>query len=190
MFSNMEDAYGGGKILDPSDLPFHLCSVQLFFMFFLKVVIKNESTKEKLLGFMAPIMLVGAFLAIMIPTVGVKFNKPQVYEYFIYHAMLIFFALYILIEKMVKYDWKSFLRNLGFLGIMAMCSFYINSILSKTNEKVNFMYLSRPPMENLPLLNLNHGWAVYVMILGILGVSFMFIYHLIMIIIQKKVQKM
>ena len=71
-----------------------------------------------------------------------------------------------------------------------MCSFYINSILSKTNEKVNFMYLSRPPMENLPLLNLNHGWGVYIMILGILGVSFMFIYHLIMIIIQKKVQKM
>lgn len=189
IFSNMKDAYGGGKVLDPGDLPFHLCSVQLFFMFFLKVVVKNESTKEKLLCFMAPIMLVGGLMALLIPTVGVKFTKPQVYEFFIYHSMIIFFSLYILTERLVKYDFKAFFRNLGFLGVMALCSLWVNSVLSKTNEKVNFMYLSRPPMENLPILNLDNGWGVYVLTLGIIATTFLFIFHVIMIIIQKKSKK-
>lgn len=186
IFSNMDDAYGGGKILDPGDLPFHLCSVQIFFIFFLKYVIKNEQTKEKLINFMAPIMLVGGFVALMVPTVGVRFNKPQVYEFFIFHSMIIFFAIYILISKLTTYSWKTFFRNLGFLGILAVCSLWINSILSGSNEKVNFMYLSRPPMENLPILNLNHGWYVYVATLASIAIIFMLIFHIIMMLIQKK----
>lgn len=189
IFSNIEDAYGGGKILDPGDLPFHLCSIQIFFIFFLKFVIKNETTKEKLLNFMVPIMLVGGFVALMVPTVGVRFNKPQVYEFFIYHSMIMFFAIYILINRITKYNWNTFFRNLGFLGIMAVCSLWVNSILSVTNKKVNFMYLARPPMENLPLLNLNHGWYVYILILGSLATAFMLIFHIIMFSIQKKYEK-
>lgn len=183
--SNMIDAYGGGKILDPGDLPFHLCSIQIFFIYFLKFVIKNEQTKEKLLNFMAPVMLVGGLVALMVPTVGVKFNKAQVYEFFIYHAMIIFFALYILINNLTTYSWKTFFRNLGFLGILAVCSLWINSILSGSNEQVNFMYLSRPPMENLPLLNLNNGWYAYVATLASIAIIFMFLFHLVMILLQK-----
>ena len=186
ILSNMIDAYGGGKILNPGDLPFHLCSIQIFFIYFLKFVIKNEQTKDKLLNFMAPVMLVGGFVALMVPTVGVKFNKAQVYEFFIYHAMIMFFALYILINKITSYSWKTFFRNLGFLGILAVFSLWINSILSGSYEKVNFMYLSRPPMENLPLLNLNNGWYAYVITLASFAIIFMLIFHIIMILIQKK----
>ena len=46
---NMEPAPDGrtGKILDPGDLPFHLCSLQIFLMFALKFFVKKEDTKEK-----------------------------------------------------------------------------------------------------------------------------------------------
>ena len=186
ILSNMIDAYGGGKILNPGDLPFHLCSIQIFFIYFLKFVIKNEQTKDKLLNFMAPVMLVGGFVALMVPTVGVEFKKAQVYEFFIYHAMIMFFALYILINKITTYSWKTFFRNLGFLGILAVFSLWINSILSGSYEKVNFMYLSRPPKENLPLLNLNNGWYAYVITLASFAIIFMLIFHIIMILIQKK----
>ena len=42
----MDDEYGGGKILDSGDLPFHLCSVQIFFIFFIyRTCLKSEIQK-------------------------------------------------------------------------------------------------------------------------------------------------
>jgi len=60
-------------------------------------------------------------------------------------------------EKIVTYTWKLFVRNLSYLGILVLIATWINSILSVTNPEVNFFYLCRPPMDNLPILNLNHG---------------------------------
>ena len=42
----------------------------------------------------------------------------------------------------------------------------------------NFMFLTRPPMENLPILNLDHGWYVYVLSLAALAVVLMTLVHL------------
>lgn len=189
IFSNLIQTEAGGTVLDPADLPFHLCSIQIFFIFALKFVIKTEESKQKLLGFMAPTMLVGGAIALFIPTVGVRFNKPQVYQYFIFHANIITFAIYVLKERLVNYTWKSFFRNISYLGMVALIATWINSLLSVTNPKVNFFYLCRPPMDNLPILNLNNGWFAYFFTIVGIALTFMFIFHLIVISIYKRNSK-
>ena len=178
-FSNMEEGYQGGMHLDPGDLPFHLCSIQIFLIFALKFLIKNAETKEKLLGFMSPSMLLGGVMAMFIPTVGTSFDKLQVYQYFLFHAAIVFFALYIIRERLARFTWKCWVRNLGYMAILAMFAMWINSILSIGFEQANFMYLCRPPMENLPLLNLNNGWYVYVLTLATIAVSLLTLFHAI-----------
>ena len=188
---NMMDAPDGrtGKILDPGDLPFHLCSIQIFLMFILKFFIKTESGKQKMLAFMCPTMIIGAVIALFIPTIGVEFTVVQVYQYFIYHAFLIFFASYILKEKLVDWQWSDYPRNLAFLGGFALLCMWINSALSGVLPRVNFMYLVRPPMENLPILNLNNGWAVYFITLIILAVVLIGLFHLIVMLVKNKKSK-
>ena len=186
IFSNLIQTEAGGTVLDPADLPFHLCSIQIFFIFALKFIIKTEESKQKLLGFIAPTMLVGGAIALFIPTVGVRFNKLQVYQYFIFHANIITFAIYVLKERLVNYTWKSFFRNISYLGMLALIATWINSLLSVTNPKVNFFYLCRPPMENLPILNLNNGWFAYFITLVLIALIFMFLFHYIMIKLNKK----
>ena len=185
-FSNMEEGYQGGMHLDPGDLPFHLCSIQIFLIFALKFLVKKEETQQKLLGFMSPSMLLGGVMAMFIPTVGTSFGKLQVYQYFLFHAALVFFALYIIRERLARFTWKCWGRNLGYLGVIAMLAMWINSILSIGFEQANFLYLSRPPMENLPLLNLNNGWYVYVITLGIIAVSLLTLFHAIVYFIVER----
>ncbi len=189
IFSNIIVTTEGGYVLDPADLPFHLCSIQIFFIFALKWLIKKEETKEKLLCFMVPTMIIGGILALFIPTVGVKFARPQVYQFFIFHASIIAFSIYVLQERFIKHTWKSYFRNLGYLGFLALVATWINSILSVTNPKVNFFYLCRPPMEDLPLLNLDNGWGGYIVTLGILGILLVSIYQVIVMSIYKKSDK-
>lgn len=184
--ANMQEIYEGGRVLDPGDLPLHLCSIQIFFLFALKFCIKKESTREKLLAFMIPTMLLGGLIALFVPTVGVRFNKLQVYQFFGFHSMIIFFAIYLIKTKAVNYTWNVYARNMGLLGVMAMCVTWLNSILSIGYEKVNFMYLVRPPMENLPILNLDNGWWTYFISLVSIVLIVMFIFHLIMILLNKK----
>ena len=110
---------------------------------------------------MVPSMLLGGIMALLIPTVGVNFTDPQVYQYFIFHAYIIFFAVYVLRQKLVNWSWKTLLRNFGYIGVLAFFVMLINSVLSIGFERGNFMYLVRPPMDNLPILNLDNGWVVY-----------------------------
>lgn len=176
----------GGMILDPGDLPLHLCSIQIFLLFILKFFIKTPSGKEKMLGFMCPSMMIGAVMALLIPTVGVGFDVVQVYQYFIFHVFLIFFSVYILKENFVRWTPIVYVRNIGYLGGLALLCMWLNSALSGVLPRVNFMYLVRPPMKNLPILNLNHGWAVYIVTLSILALSLIGIFHLFVTVITNK----
>ena len=183
----------GGRFLDPGDLPFHLCSIQIFFMFGYKFLAKTQKTKETILAFQVPTMLLGATIALFVPTVGVKFSIIQVYQYFIYHAFIIFFPIYILREKLVKWEIKTYAVNLAMVGIIALIVLWINSFLSVAVctceecltanhnyfQRANFMYLTHPPMDNLPLLNLNNGWYCYFLTLASLVVVLMGIFHVI-----------
>ncbi len=164
--SEMEPGEGGGMHLAPGALPFHLCSMQIFFII-ASTVIKNERIKRILLLFMFPTMIIGASLALLIPTCGVEFDRMRIYEFFFFHGTLIFFSIYLLKRGFVDMGWKDLFRNYIFMFFLAMFGLWVNSALSVYDT--NFLYLTRPPMDNLPLLNLDNGWYVYVVTLVGIG---------------------
>lgn len=181
----------GGRFLDPGDLPLHLCSIQIFITFAYKFFCKSEKTKQMILAFQVPTMLLGATIALFVPTVGVEFSNVQVYQYFIFHAFIIFFPIYVLREKLVKWKFKTYGVNMALVGIIAFVVLWINSALSVAActceeclagmhghfDRANFMYLTHPPMDGLPILNLNNGWYVYFISLALTVTILLLIFH-------------
>ena len=148
-----------------SALPFHLCSIQPIFILIVKLT-KNDKLKDTLLKFIFPTATLGAVIAILVGTVGGDFADPHVYEYFFFHAGLTIFAISIVTKKQIEITFNSHLKTSLMIFLMFVGSIWINSILSDTYASsddfyTNFFYSMQPPLENLPVLNLNYGWFVY-----------------------------
>lgn len=176
MMCGMLPSPAGGMHLDPLDLPFHLCSLLLFVVFY--VTFGGESrARQTAVNFLAVMGALGSVCALLIPTNGVEFTAPGAYQCFVYHGALLWFALYLIASRQAQLgSWKSWLTNLAVLAALALLMLYVNGALSAYDT--NFFYLTRPPMENLPLLNLDHGWYVYFLRLLGLGVGLVTAFHL------------
>ncbi len=145
-----------GVFIKETDLPFHLCSLQIFFAFVAKFT-KNPKTREFLLTFMIPTAIIGGIAALLIPTITLAFSNVRTYQYFLYHAGIIWFGIIAISRFKVKLDLKAYLKTLVGLATIVMITFYINGALQNTN----FLYLSEPPLDGLPILNMDNGWFVY-----------------------------
>lgn len=183
MMSEMRDNPAGGMSLDPAALPFHLCSLLLFGVLFLTFGGAGKA-RQTVIDFMAPMGAMGSFFAILIPTNGTDFLQIYAYQCFVYHAGLLWFSLYLLISGQAKLGGRTLLRNLALLLALTFGMIYVNGALSAYGT--NFMYMVRPPMENLPYLNLEHGWYVYFLRLAALGVGLVTLFHLPFILRQRR----
>ena len=187
MMSDMTDNIAGGMSLDPRSLPFHLCSIMIFVVFYIFLG-KDSPFKKLLINFLAAIGTIGSFCALMIPKNGVEFNEIGPYQCFVYHAGLMWFSIYLIMFKHAKLDFKAYITNVSLLAFLAFMMIYINGALSAYGT--NFFYVVRPPMSNLPILNLDHGWYVYFITLLLLGVVLMTLFHLPFILKdRKKIEK-
>lgn len=173
--ANMIPSKYGGYILDPEDIPLHLCSLVVFGMLYL-VLSKNEENKGHIKTAIVVLGLISPIFAILIPSEGVDFHRVITYQYFLYHDALFWYALYHIISKQVTLGKKEYEIDLIYLGIVIMALLYINSALSIYG--VNYCFLRNPPLENLPILNLNHGWICYFITLILIGISSVTIVHL------------
>lgn len=173
----------GGCALDPKALPFHLCSMQLFVVFYITLA-KDSPTKQKVISFFTPAALLGGIMAMLIPTDGVDFLDIQPYQGFVYHAGLVWMAAYLLRTKQVDMGHRAYVRNLLILVAVAVLMIYVNGAFFAYGT--NFMFLTRPPMEGLPVLNLNHGWYVYFLSLAALAVTLMTLVHLPWMIAERR----
>lgn len=174
-----EDTLGG--YLPKTDLPFQLCSIQILFIIILYLS-KNENLKRIIRSFMLPTCLVGGLAAILIPTSSsVGTLNILTFQYFGYHAVIMIFALRMLIGKDVQFTIRDYATSLVLLFAMMFFAVYINSMLYNGSSdgsfiyqvtdgehvgeiqltNVNFMYVANPPQSGLPFLNENHGWGVY-----------------------------
>ena len=162
-----EDRLGG--YLPKTDLPFHLCSIQIIF-FAIVNFSKNEKLRKMILGFMLPTCLIGGFAAILLPTYSSKTFPLIFVQYFTYHIAIVLFAFYLLTSKEVKFTFKDYINTLKMLGVVGLFALYINSILYDGTPSVNFMYVINPPVDNLPILNKDHGWLVYIISYGLVAV--------------------
>ena len=162
----VKDKLDGG-VLSAGSLPLHLCSLLIFFIAALNFC-KNENTLEKLKSFIVPIALLGGVMALLIPTSGVDFLKPYAYQCFVYHAGIMWYALYLLVTGQVSLNLKSYKYNMLYMFGLVFVMIWVNSALQAYDT--NFFYLVRPPMSGLPILNLEHGWFVY--FISLIAVAF------------------
>lgn len=161
-----EVAVNGGveHFVQVSALPLHLCSM-LIFLVFAMTFIKNKGIIEGLKSFYVPVALLGGVCSILIPIDGVSFANVKVWQGFIYHSGIIWFSLYLLITRQVDLGLKAYIRNLVITGSLIVVALWLNSALQiyaiQGLYDVNFFFLVHPPLENLPILNLNHGYGFY-----------------------------
>lgn len=155
-----EDKLGG--VLPKTDLPFHLCSIQIILLAILKFS-KNENLKRFLLGFMFPSCLFGGIAAILIPTTSSLSNWVITFQYNLFHISLIIFALHICTSKEIKLTIKDYFNCLKFLALLMFFAIYINSVIYDGSDKINFMYVVSPPVNGIPFLTEKFGWFVYIM---------------------------
>ena len=156
-----EATYGG--YLPKSDLPFHLCSIQIIF-FAIICYMNSEKIKRFIISFMLPSCLIGGFAAILIATTTARNGFWIITaQYFGYHAALVVFAVYLLISKEITFTIKDYVSCLKFLVLIMFFAFYINSIVYDGSKDINFMYVASPPQEGLPFLNEEKVWLVYIL---------------------------
>ena len=175
MMTHMLPSPLGGFALNPEALPFHLCSMQIFVVFYITLS-GDTPLRRKVISFMVPTALLGGVAAILIPTDGVDFLDPLAYQCFVFHAGLVWYALYFILTKQVILDFTAYLRNMGILLGLAFLMIYVNGALFAYGT--NFMFLTRPPMEGLPILNLDHGWYGYFFTLAGIVLGAMTLIHL------------
>jgi uncharacterized membrane protein YwaF len=151
-----------GGILPKTDLPFHLCSIQILFIFMV-VYANNQKLKELLLSFMIPSCLFGGIAALLIPTVS-SLNGGWILslQYFGYHVAIVIFAITLLGGKQLELTFRHYVNCIKFLMGLMLFAVYINSILYDGVSNINFMYVASPPKSGLPFLTEKYGWAVYV----------------------------
>lgn len=155
-----EEKYGG--VLPKTDLPFHLCSIQIILVSIVAFA-KSENLRRLILSFMFPSCLFGGIAAILIPTSSSLSSWVITFQYNLYHIALIIFALHICTSKELKLTIKDYFNCLKFLLIIMFFAIYINSIVYDGNSKINFMYVVSPPVDNIPFLTEKYGWFVYIM---------------------------
>ncbi len=170
ILSHMEFVNGAdvseGMVIDAGALPLHLCSLFIFAFFYLPFC-KNNKLKRYLCNLTVPVAFIGATLAILMATSGTDFTQPEAYQCFLYHAGMIWFAIYLVATKQVNLGWRSWLTNILSLLVMAVAMIWVNGVLQVYDT--NFFYVVRPPVDGLPLLNLDHGWYAYFGALALCG---------------------
>ena len=125
---------------------------------------------------MVPCMLIGAAMALFIPTEGVDPSVPRVWQYMLIHGALVFYGFYLMLVEKVDLSIKAYLNNLQMLLAVTLVAFMMNSILEQYNT--NFLFLREPPMDGLPILNLNNGWYVYFLTLMLIACTLVFLVQL------------
>lgn len=156
-----EETHGG--VLPKTDLPFHLCSIQILFIVVLNFS-ENEKLKRMLTSFMMPSCLIGGLAALLIATDSSRNGMWIITaQYFIYHAAIMVFALYLATNKEYGPTLKGYFSCLKMLLIIMFFAIYINSMLYDGVSDINFMYVAGPPQKNLPFLNDNNGWFSYIL---------------------------
>ena len=136
---------------------------------------------------MVPCLFIGALMALLIPTEGVDFKVPRVWQYMLIHGVLVFYGIYLAAVEKVDLSFKAYFNNLKLLVCVAAVAFLMNSVLEQ--YKTNFLFLRVPPMDNLPLLNLNNGWYVYFITLAIIACVLMLLVQLPFMWLNKRNQK-
>ncbi|MBE7080702.1 MAG: hypothetical protein E7371_05635 [Clostridiales bacterium] len=183
---SMKESEYGGFVLSQTQLSFHLCSIMIYTVIFTNII-KNEKVIATLKSFMVPCLFIGAAMALLIPTEGADFTRPRVWQYMLIHGTLVFYGIYLAAIERVDLSLKAYVTNLKLLVCITLIAFLMNSVLEQ--YQTNFLFLRVPPMDNLPLLNLNNGWYVYFLTLTAIACLLTFLVQLPFMLWNKRAEK-
>ena len=117
-------------------LPLELCSIYLLLMF-LALVLKDGKWKQAIYAVMFASGTLGGIMGIVMSAIAGYYSTPleyflsvRVWQFFLFHSMIVTCSLYIGFSKesaLVFSDWKKAMAGLVILDIP---SFYLNSVLS------------------------------------------------------------
>ena len=172
---SMKESPFGGYAINQTQLSFHLCSIMIYTVIFTNMI-KNKKVVDTLKSFMVPCLFIGAAMALLIPTEGTDPAVPRVWQYMLIHGVLVFYGIYLAAVEKVDLSFRAYFNNLKLLLSVTLLAFLMNSVLEP--YKTNFLFLRVPPMDNLPLLNLNHGWYVYFLTLTAVACTLMLLVQL------------
>lgn len=183
---SMKESSFGGLVIDQTQLSFHLCSLMIYSVILINVV-KNQKFISTLKSFMVPAMLIGAAMSLLIPTEGVDPTRARVWQYMLIHAVLVFYGLYLAVVERVDLSLRAYVSNLKILTLITAIGFVMNSVLEAYDT--NFLFLRKPPMEGLPLLNLDNGWYLYFVALAAVACLLVLAVHLPFLVKQAVAKK-
>ena len=178
--------------LEMQHLPLHLCSIQILFIFYARFA-KDSAAKETLLAFMYPSCTLGAFFALLLPSifstsieVTQAFTHPLAYQFFLYYAMLVVLGLYIALSREVDIQPKHYFYSLGILAALAFFAIYFNSMfavphyvngeLVSVDYSTNFFFTQRTPI-GIELTE-KWQWMLYIGVIAALAVVLMGLFYL------------
>ena len=169
--------------MEMQHLPFHLCSIQILLIFFVRFA-RPGKARTTVLAFMYPTALIGAALALAMPSifystieVSQAFTHPLAYQFFLYHSMLVVLGAYIPLCGEVELRPKHYFSTLGILGALAMASLYLNSMFAAATYEdgelisveyaTNFFFTYKPPLP-IPLTSVGQ-WLAYLAVICLLA---------------------
>lgn len=188
-----------GTIIYPymelNHLPLHFCSIHILLIFYTRFT-SNQKVRENVLAFMYPTCIIGAFLALMMPsifTTSIEASKAFVslisYQFFIYHSMLIALGIIIVKSKEIKWQKKHLINTLVMVFVLGFVSIYLNSLLASPTYVdgklvsvdfwTNFFFTYQNPL-NIKLTQI-WQWYIYILIISALAIILisLFFYPLI-----------
>ena len=179
----VEETAGGGYRLPANLIPLNLCPFQVVFIFILALSEAPEKLK-KLISFMYPAMVGGAFMGMLLCGEAFRahgLSDLATYRYFIFHAMVVFFGLYLYLSRPIQFGLKSYGYGLLFTFFSVILGVWVNGFFG-WDPAANHMFIVRPPVDGLPILNFRHGWPGYMLDMCILGFSMVTLIYLPVII--------
>ena len=172
-------------------LPLHLCSIQILFIFYTRFT-ESRRNRETLLAFMYPTCIIGAAMALLLPTLfndistSQAFTHPIAYQFFLYHTMLIVLGFYIARSGEVDIRFSHLFSTLGILFALGLLSIYVNSAtahvtyagtqLLSVETTPNFFFTYRTPI-GIALTQM-WQWYLYIAIIAALAIILITLFYL------------
>lgn len=181
-------------------LPLHLCSIQILLIFYVRFT-ENKRLRENVLAFMYPACLLGALMALAMPSIFTTsirieqaFTHPMAYQFFSYHTMLIILGIYIAISGEIHWELKHLRNTYIIIALMAFLSLYLNSMfaspvylngeLQSVEFWPNFFFTYNNPL-NIKVTTIGQ-WYNYLLIIANIAIVLIFLCYAPLIFKKKK----
>ena len=122
--------------LEVVHMPFELCSLQMFFMF-IYLTIKDATWKRRIYALIYGTALIGGILAIFASYVAIELETAgdfllsiRVWEFYIYHAMIMAVAILMAMDNKYKLQFKDCKSTCVLIFLLDIVSIHLNSIFS------------------------------------------------------------